>query len=150
MQELARLAWVKRIQLTVVFDGAPDPQFPDGSSCRGVKIFYSRPGSDADARIIDLVESERNKKNLVVVTSDGKLASRIRVTGVRVIRSGEFRRMLDEVVNAAPGDDTDRAGGTGWTNTPSGTPSGRQPSGTNEGELSEWMRYFGLDHSDDD
>src|SRR5262249_15474606 len=83
MQDLARLAQAKKLRLTVVFDGAPDPQFPDGSSYRGVKIFYSRQGSDADARIIEMVEAERNKKNLVVVTSDRKLTSQIRVNGVR-------------------------------------------------------------------
>jgi predicted RNA-binding protein with PIN domain len=96
MHDLARLARSKRLRLNVVFDGAPDSQFPDGSSYRGVRIFYSRLGSDADARIIEMVEADRNKKSLVVVTSDRKLASRVRACGARVMRSGEFRRMLDE------------------------------------------------------
>src|SRR5215471_20045836 len=106
MQDLARLARMKKLRLNVVFDGAPDPQFPDGSSYRGVRIFYSRPGSDADARVVEMVEAERNKKSLVVVTSDGKLTSRVRACGARVIRSGEFRQALDqtpdEVVQESP------------------------------------------------
>jgi len=53
--------------------------FPDGSSFRGVKVFYARPGSDADTRIVEMAEAERNKKNLIVVTSDRKLADRVRV-----------------------------------------------------------------------
>src|SRR5262249_27786753 len=84
--DLARLARAKKLRLNVIFDGAPDPQFPDGSSYRGVRIFYSRPGSDADSRVVEMVEAERNKKSLVVVTSDGKLTSRVRACGARVMR----------------------------------------------------------------
>jgi predicted RNA-binding protein with PIN domain len=126
LQDLARLAQTQKLRLSVVFDGAPDPEFPDGSSYRGVRIFYSRLGSDADARIIEMVEAERNKKNLLVVTSDGKLASRIRATGVRVVRSGEFRRMLDEIAPAAPDQEPD----------------------IKDDDINEWLRYFGVEESD--
>jgi len=132
MQDLARLIRAKKLRLTVVFDGAPDPQFPDGSGYRGARIFYARQGSDADARIIEMVEAERNKKNLVVVTSDRKLASRVSACGVRVMRSGEFRRildegMLDEAVSAAPDEQPD----------------------IKDDETNEWLRYFGVEESDD-
>ena len=129
MQDLARLARAKKLRLNVVFDGAPDPQFPDGSSYRGVRIFYSRPGSDADARIIEMVEAERNKKSLVVVTSDGKLTSRVRACGARVIRSGEFRQMLDEIVELSPDQEPD-------------TPNFK------DDEMNEWLRYFGVEEPD--
>jgi predicted RNA-binding protein with PIN domain len=125
MQDLARLAKVKKLRLAVVFDGAPDPQFPDGSSYRGVKIFYSRQGSDADTRIIEMVEAERNKKNLIVVTSDTTLAARVRANGVRVMRSGEFRRILNEAVDAAPDEEPD----------------------IKDDEMDKWLRYFGIEES---
>lgn len=128
MQELARLAAAKKLRLTVVFDGAPDQQFPDGSSYRGVRIFYSRLRSDADTRIIEMVEAERNRKNLVVVTSDGRLAARVAVCGVRVMRSGEFRRMLDETIAAT---------------------SEEEPS-VKDDDFDEWLRYFGVDESEDE
>jgi predicted RNA-binding protein with PIN domain len=128
MQDLARLARTKKLRLNVVFDGAPDPQFPDGSSFRGVGIFYSRYGADADTRIIEMVEAERNKKSLVVVTSDGKLAARARACGARVMRSGEFRRMLDEAVEKA---------------------SDQEPEpNIKDDEMSAWLRYFGVEESD--
>lgn len=126
MQELARLAWAKKLRLAVVFDGAPDQQFPDGSSYRGVRIFYSHPGSDADTRIVEMTEAERNKKNLTVVTSDGQLAARVAVCGVRVMRSGQFRRMLDEAAATTTDD---------------------EPS-VKDDDLNEWMRYFGVDEDD--
>ena len=133
VQDLARLARTKKLRLSVVFDGAPDPEFPDGSSYRSVRIFYSRQGSDADARIIEMVEAERNKKNLLVVTSDGRLAARVRATGVQVMRSGAFRRMLDESPKAAPDRDPDI----------------RDPD-IEDDEMNEWLRYFGVEEEDED
>jgi predicted RNA-binding protein with PIN domain len=129
LHDLARLARVKKLRLNVVFDGAPDPQFPDGSSYRGVRIFYARLGSDADSRVVEMVEAERNKKSLVVVTSDRKLTSRVRASGARVMRSGEFRRMLDEVAENATDQEAD-------------TPK------IKDDEMSEWLRYFGVEESD--
>ena len=129
LHDLARLARAKKLRLNVVFDGAPDPQFPDGSSYRGVRIFYARLGSDADSRVVEIVEAERNKKSLVVVTSDRKLTSRVRASGARVMRSGEFRRMLDEIAENATDQEAD-------------TPK------IKDDEISEWLRYFGVEESD--
>jgi predicted RNA-binding protein with PIN domain len=129
LHDLARLARVKKLRLNVVFDGAPDPQFPDGSSYRGVRIFYARPGSDADSRVVEMVEAERNKKSLVVVTSDRKLTSRVRASGARVMRSGEFRRMLDEIAENTSDQEAD------------------MPK-IKDDEMSEWLRYFGVEESD--
>ena len=129
LHDLARLARVKKLRLNVVFDGAPDPQFPDGSSYRGVRIFYARVGSDADSRVVEMVEAERNKKSLVVVTSDRKLTSRVRASGARVMRSGEFRRMLDEIAENTTDQEAD-------------TPK------IKDDEMSEWLRYFGVEESD--
>src|SRR5215475_10981483 len=144
LRDLARLAWTKKLRLSVVFDGAPDPEFPDGSSYRGVRIFYSRQDSDADARIIEMVEAERNKKNLLVVTSDGRLTSRIRATGVRVMRSGAFRQLLDEADSAAPDQET-------------GTPGQENNIKENDikendikdDEMNKWLRYFGVEEPHD-
>jgi predicted RNA-binding protein with PIN domain len=127
LDDLARLARVKKLRLTVVFDGASDSAFPDGSSFRGVKVFYSRLNSDADTRIVEMAEAERNKKNLTVVTSDGKLAARVRVCGVKVMRSGEFRKLMEDAEQTA---------------------SDVEPQ-VAESETGEWLRYFGVDEDDD-
>jgi predicted RNA-binding protein with PIN domain len=127
LQEMAALARRRKIKLSVVFDGAPEPHFPDGSNYCGVKIFYARPGADADARIVEIVEDEPHRQHLVVITSDRALAERVRVCGVKVIRSGEFRRLLDETVAApvvSPRVDSD--------------------------ETDQWLRYFGVDDDDED
>ncbi|MEO6724577.1 MAG: NYN domain-containing protein [Blastocatellia bacterium] len=128
LNDLAALAKAKKLRLTVVFDGAPDLSFPDGSSFRGVKVFYARQGSDADTRIVEMAEAERNKKNLLVVTSDRKLTDRVRVCGVRVMRSGEFRKMMDDA---------------------SATVTQSESQIKNE-ETGDWLRYFGVDDADDE
>ncbi|MDX2029076.1 MAG: NYN domain-containing protein [Blastocatellia bacterium] len=130
IRELAVFVRVRKIRLTVVFDGAPDPAFPEGASHRGVRILYARKGSDADTRIIEMVEAERNRKNLVVITSDGRLLARVRVCGVRVLRAGEFRRLLDETLADAPA----RA----------------NPEEPADNDMDSWMRYFGVDPDEED
>jgi len=136
LEELAQLVRIRKIRLSVVFDGQPDRAFPDGSSYRGVKVFYARPGSDADTRLVELVEGSRERRNLTVVTSDRQLTARIRVNGVKVIRSGEFRRWVDETLESAV-----RAG--------HGGESGSMKMGPpHDGEVDDWFRYFGVDPED--
>lgn len=128
LQELAEFARQKKARLTVVFDGVPEINIADGSSYRGVKVFYARAGSDADRRILELVEQERNRKALTVVTSDLQLLNQVRAYGVRVVRSGEFRQRLAQL----PTDPV------------------AQELRVRREELAEWMRYFGVDDSDDE
>lgn len=129
LDDLVRLARVKGARLAVVFDGAPEANFPDGSSYRGVKVFYARHGSDADARIIEIAERERNRKGLIVVTSDGALTSRVRACGVRVVRAGEFRRQLEAI--------------------PASQDESAEPT-VGDHEMGEWLRYFGVEATEAD
>jgi predicted RNA-binding protein with PIN domain len=123
LDDLARLAQAKKARLAVVFDGAPEANFPDGSSYRGVKVFYARPGSDADRRIIEIVERERDRRGLLVVTSDRELGARVRACGVRVMRAGQFRRALEEAAGSAQ--------------------LSAEPT-VSDDEVAEWLRYFGV------
>jgi predicted RNA-binding protein with PIN domain len=118
IRDAARFVASTRAKVTLVFDGAPDDDFPDGTTHRSVKILYSRPGEDADTRIVELVRTARSKRQLVVVTSDRELASRARGEGAQVIRSGEFRTML-----------TDAAGG--------------EPEKPDADDVDQWLAVFG-------
>lgn len=129
LQELSRWGQAQRVRLAVVFDGAPDPVFPEGAIFRGVRIYYARHGSDADERIVQMVEATRDKKSLTVVTSDRTLMNRVRVCGVQVVRSGEFRRQLDE--------------------TPI-RPDQEADLNPELGPIDQWMRYFGVEDGDND
>ena len=93
--DLARFAHFEGVPVEVVFDGAPDAGVPDGSMQNGVRVHYAARGSDADTRILELVEQSREPGALQVVTSDQRLADHVRRQGAQVVRSGVLRRRLD-------------------------------------------------------
>ena len=80
----------------VVFDGRPLPDVDDGDLIDGVSVFFAWPGSDADHRIVELAEEVIDRSEVVAVTSDRLLAESLRRLGVRIMRSGRFRKMLEE------------------------------------------------------
>lgn len=131
MDELAEFVRAKRAQVAVVFDGAPEPHFADGSSYKGVKVFYSDRGSNADERIKRFVDDAQERRTLLVVTSDRELASYVRRCGVRVIRSGDFRKRMEDAAAACP-------------------PTQEEPNRVEDDEVPDWMRYFGVDTTDDE
>ena len=130
IEQLAEFARVKKARITVVFDGAPDHNQPDGSAFRGVKILYADKGSNADARIERLVESARDVRGLTVVTSDRALAFIVRARGANVIRSGVFRHRIERAMAAAPI-----------------VEDGEQ---IEVDDVNAWMRYFGATPEDDE
>lgn len=130
LRMLAAFARIKSARVTVVFDGGPDNEFPEGSAFHSVKILYARPGSDADSRIERLVETSTDPRGLTIVTSDRHLAFLVRSRGAAVIRSGEFRSQIERLLESAPGPE-----------------DGEQ---FEVGEIDTWLRYFGsLPHDDD-
>jgi predicted RNA-binding protein with PIN domain len=128
LKRLAAFARLRSARLTVVFDGAPDREFPEASAFKGVKILYAKRGSNADDRIVELVESSRDPRGITVVTSDRQLAFRVRPRGASVVRSGEFRKRMDAALA-----------------TPELPPQGVEPETQ---DLEGWLRYFGADPDD--
>lgn len=131
LDELAGFARVKRVSISVVFDGAPEKHFADGASYRGVKVFYAERGSDADTRIKLMVDGARERRTMLVVTSDRALADYVRRCGAQVIRSRDFRQRMLEATAAS---ETQTAAETDTVTTQ---------------DTDAWMRYFGVDSSDD-
>jgi predicted RNA-binding protein with PIN domain len=130
LDQLAQFQRVKKSAITVVFDGAPESNFPDGSSYKGVKILYADRNSDADTRIKKIVESHKNARSLTVVTSDNSLIGYVRSCSAVVVRSGEFRKEMDAALAAAPAEEGS--------------------SEPDSGDIKGWMRYFGVGPEDDD
>ena len=130
--DLARFARREAASLTVVFDGAPDEHFPDGSDFMGVRVFYAARGRTADDRIKSMVDAARERRTLLVVTSDRQLADYVRRSGVRVQSSGEFRKRLDATQRREGEPDKDD-----------------EPPPSHDDLLRE-MRYFGVGPEDDE
>lgn len=130
LDELAEFARAKRVKLVVIFDGAPEEFFKDGSSYRGVRVFYAERGSNADERIKELVEASRERRTLIVVTSDRALSAYVQRCGAQTLRSGEFRRRLAELSKRQ--DES----------------AAKENETIADGELKSWMRYFGVDEDE--
>ena len=110
--------------------GEPDRDAPEGSAVRGVKVLYAQRGSDADARIESLVEASTDPRGLTVVTSDRRLAFAVRTQGATVVRSGDFRKQLDRILESTPN-----------------VEDGEQDE---VGDVNSWLRYFGSLPEDDE
>jgi len=80
--------------LTVVFDGRP---FDLSAESVEVAFATGRGPNAADHVIAARVEQDPDPQSITVVTSDRELADRVRAAGATVMRSGPFRRRLDEL-----------------------------------------------------
>ena len=80
-------------EVVVVFDGQPF----ELDDTAGVEVrFATRRGPNAaDDDIAAIVEADAEPDGLTVVTSDSKLAERVRAAGGEVRGAGAFRRRLE-------------------------------------------------------
>jgi nicotinic acid mononucleotide adenylyltransferase/predicted RNA-binding protein with PIN domain len=93
LQELARTSGD---QISVVLDGQPLPDVPEGVHDGVLVAYATRAGRDAaDDRIVAEVEEDREPASLVIVTSDRALAERVRVLGAGVEGAGTLLAQLD-------------------------------------------------------
>jgi uncharacterized protein YaiI (UPF0178 family) len=80
--------------LTVVFDGRPF----DLSATPAEVVFAPSKGPDAaDHEIVARVESDPDPGSLRVVTSDRRLAERVRSAGAEVVPAAAFRKRLERL-----------------------------------------------------
>jgi predicted RNA-binding protein with PIN domain len=81
-------------EVAVVFDGRP----VELNATRVEVAFASRRGRDAaDDDIAGRVAADADPAGLQIVTSDARLAERVREHGAEVVGAGGFRRRLDEL-----------------------------------------------------
>jgi predicted RNA-binding protein with PIN domain len=95
IEELDRYGETRREEVTVVFDRRP-PDVSPGRHGAVMVAFASRRGRNAaDHEIVSIVGTDDAPESLTVVTSDARLAERVRELGARVRSSPSFRRRLD-------------------------------------------------------
>jgi predicted RNA-binding protein with PIN domain len=94
--ELAEMKRQQDVVVTVVFDGKPLDGINDGSHVDGVTVYFARPWSDADERIVELARDAPEPEQILAVTSDRRLNDQLEYLGVRTMRSGRFRKLLEK------------------------------------------------------
>ncbi len=95
---LQRLVRASKEDVTVVFDGRPIDDLPEGRH-EGVLVLYAaqRGRNAADDQIVELVRAAEDPAALQVVTSDRELRRRVEALGASVGRVGELRLSLDAI-----------------------------------------------------
>jgi predicted RNA-binding protein with PIN domain len=100
--ELDRYAAATGDEVTAVFDRRP-PDVEPGRHGAVEIAFASRRGRNAaDDEIVSMVAGDPDPASARVVTSDRRLAERVRDMGARVEGSGRFRRRIDQVLTSDP------------------------------------------------
>lgn len=104
--QLAAFARARRTSVMVVFDGEPDEDgLRSDMTLGGVRVIFSGRTSDADGRILRILDDARDPAGFTLVTSDRVLADRARQRRARCVTSLKFRRMLEEL-GTGGGEDT--------------------------------------------
>lgn len=97
---LARLQTLHRATgdaVTLVLDGRPLPDTPEGDH-DGVHVLYARRGGPdaADDRLVEFVSTLDDPGAVTVITSDRGLRDRVRDLGAPVLGAGALLTRLDE------------------------------------------------------
>jgi predicted RNA-binding protein with PIN domain len=95
---LQRLAAATGDEVTLVLDGRPQPELPEGEH-PGVRVLYARrSGPDAaDERILELLAQEPEPGSVRVFTSDRALRQEAERLGAAVAGAGTLLTQLDEL-----------------------------------------------------
>jgi predicted RNA-binding protein with PIN domain len=93
VEALAAVAARTGAEITCCFDGA-DAEGRAGNLIRGVRVVFSDPGQIADELILRLVRAEPPGRPVVVVSSDGEVATGARAAGARAAAATALLRLL--------------------------------------------------------
>ena len=100
--ELDRFAAATGEDVTVVFDRRPPDLQPGRHGAVGVAFASRRGRNAADHEIVDMVAGDADPAGARVVTSDRRLAERVRDLGAGVEPSSRFRRRIDRALEGDP------------------------------------------------
>ncbi len=127
LQRLVRFSAKTDRRIHVIFDPNPHDDTPslwDSTVDHGkVTAQWAPRGKKADDVIRAIVGDAQDRRGLIVVTSDGAVASFVRACGVRVQTSAEFSRELESTLGEKRDPDA-------------------KPAGSSKNEIDEWLAIF--------
>ncbi len=101
IERLQRVAAVEPGEITVVVDGRPFPDLPEGRHDGVQVLFATRSGPNAaDDRIVQFLEAYAQPAKVEVVTSDRDLIRRVTEHGARVRGPRSLLEQLDRLDSA--------------------------------------------------
>ncbi len=91
--------------VTVVFDRRPSDVEPGPHGAVQVAFASWRGRNAADHEIVQMVADDPARQSIRVVTSDRRLAERVRELGANVTSASTFRRRMDEALGSGSSTD---------------------------------------------
>lgn len=94
---LASFATLSRKRVTVVFDPAPHEvigRLNVREQRSGITVIWAPAGRTADDVLREEIAATRDRKGLIVITSDAAVAGYARVNGVRTVSASDFAKQL--------------------------------------------------------
>ncbi|MEW6455840.1 MAG: NYN domain-containing protein [Acidobacteriota bacterium] len=100
---------IRKQRIIVVFDGRPTPQLLEfHPEAVDFKILFSKPGSNADGKIKEIIEKMDYLRNLTLVTSDRDLRDFGKRSRAKTISSYEFLKFVKRVLRETRNKEDDR------------------------------------------
>jgi len=124
VRRVAAFCRARGARATIVFDGGPLRHDMDTQTLGGVTIRVPPQGQDADDVIHDVVKRAPNAGDLIVVTSDKALYSRVKTLGASILRAHEWNALERRV-------------------SPAQAEAGEKPD--READVDGWLKLFGGD-----
>jgi predicted RNA-binding protein with PIN domain len=93
VRRVAAFCRTRGAHAVIVFDGKPLRDGQPAQELGPVVVRVPPPGQDADSVIRGLVDSARQPRDLIVVTSDKALYSYARTRGARILRAHEWNAL---------------------------------------------------------
>jgi predicted RNA-binding protein with PIN domain len=112
----------------IVFDGTGPPEKNGFDNIKGLDVFFSGTGNEADSVIEDKIQSNSAPRRLTVVSSDRRIRRAAHRRSAVSIKSENFWNEVARFLTRQRKDNEPQA----------------KRKGISEGETEQWMRFFKL------
>jgi predicted RNA-binding protein with PIN domain len=112
----------------IIFDGIGPPQKDGFDNIKGLDVFFSGPGSDADTVIEDKIQSNSAPRRLTVVSSDRRLRKAAHLRKAASVKSELFWNDVCKTISRKEKNSEPQA----------------KQRGISDGETEQWMKFFKL------
>lgn len=107
LQQVAKFAEKEALSVSVVIDGRPLREAPDGKHFKSVAVYYVEQSGQIGERVLALAGRGRGA---VVITQNREIERQARERGVSTLRNATFRKGMEETESSAG---SGRSGGRG-------------------------------------
>ncbi len=93
VSQLKASALLASTRTTIVFDGSGDVVSPTPTGHANLRIIFSTPPANADAKIVAMVRGNKTPEQVAVVTADQELSWQVRKAGAAVVSTENFEAL---------------------------------------------------------